>query len=141
MAGNTRAVTVRWRPGPGSMRFDATAPPPGRPAILVDGDGREAASPVELLLVAAATCAASDVVMILEKQRVELRALDVAVEGTRREEPPRRYMAIHFRFTVAGDGADETKTRRAVDLSLEKYCSVVASLAADLRVTYDVALA
>ena len=139
MAGDTRAVTVRWRPGTGSMRFDATAP--GRSAILVDGDGREAASPVELLLVAAATCAASDVVMILEKQRVALRALDVAVQGTRREETPRRYMAIHLRFTVAGEGADETKTRRAVDLSLEKYCSVVASLAADLRVTYDVALA
>ena len=41
---------------------------------------------------------------------------------------------------VDGDGADEVKARRAIDLSLEKYCSVVASLAPDTRITYDVAL-
>jgi len=41
---------------------------------------------------------------------------------------------------VAGDGADEAKARRAVELSLEKYCSVVASLAPDIPVTYDVTL-
>lgn len=135
-ADNVRAVTVRWRAG---LRFEGG--PDGRPAILVDGDGRDAVSPVELLLVAAATCSAADVVSILEKQRVALRTLEVAVEGTRREEYPRRYTAIHFRFTIAGGGADEAKARRAIDLSLEKYCSVVASLASDIRVTYDVALA
>src|SRR5438105_3173496 len=53
---------------------------------------------------------------------------------------PRRYTAMHFRFAVRGDGADEANTRRAIELSLEKYCSVVASLAPDIRVTYDVAL-
>jgi putative redox protein len=92
------------------------------------------------LLVAAATCSASDVVLILEKQRVALRALEVALRGTRREEEPRRYTALHFVFTISGDGVDETKARRAIDLSLEKYCSVVASLAPDIHITYDVAL-
>jgi uncharacterized OsmC-like protein len=42
---------------------------------------------------------------------------------------------------VEGDGLDEAKMRRAVDLSLEKYCSVMASLAPDIRVTYDVTIA
>lgn len=112
----------------------------GRPAIVVDGDGAAATSPVELLLLAAATCAAADMVVILRKQRVELRALEAAVQGTRRETEPRRYTAIHFRFTLAGEGADEAKARRAIDLSLEKYCSVVASLAPDTHVSYDVAL-
>src|SRR5437016_9414765 len=60
--------------------------------------------------------------------------------GTRREEEPRRYTALHFVFTISGDGVDETKARRAIDLSLEKYCSVVASLAPDMHITYDVAL-
>jgi uncharacterized OsmC-like protein len=36
---------------------------------------------------------------------------------------------------------DETKVRRAVDLSLEKYCSVMASLAPDIQVSYDVTIA
>jgi len=132
----TAAVALHWREG---MVFEGGGA--GRPAITVDGDSKVATSPVELLLLAAGTCTASDVVLILEKQRVRLRKLDLAVEGTRREEQPRRYTAIHFRFTVAGDGADESKVRRAIDLSLEKYCSVVASLASDIPVTYDVTIA
>jgi putative redox protein len=126
---------MRWRE---LLRFEGGAT--GRPPILVDGDGAVATSPVELLLLAAATCSASDVVGILQKQRVALRSLEVAVRGTRREAQPRRYTEIHFRFALAGEGADETKARRAIDLSLEKYCSVVASLAPDTRITYDVAL-
>ena len=46
-----------------------------------------------------------------------------------------------FHVTARGEGADELKVRRAVGLSIEKYCSVVASLAPDIPVTYDVAIA
>src|SRR5438094_2776456 len=126
---------MRWQE---QLLFEAGGS--GRPPVLVDGDGDTATSPVEMLLVAAATCTASDVVLILKKQRVALRTLDVTLRGTRRAEQPRRYVALHFVFTVAGDGADEAKARRAVELSLEKYCSVVASLAPDIRISYDVAL-
>lgn len=135
MAGTVVEITARWRE---ALTFEASAA--GRPAISVDGNSRAATSPVELLLVAAATCTASDVVLILQKQRVALHGLEVVGRGTRREQEPRRYTALHFLFTIEGDGADETKARRAIELSLEKYCSVVASLAPDLRVTYDVAL-
>jgi putative redox protein len=135
MANPAPEITMRWRE---RLLFDAG--PPGRPTVLVDGDGAVATSPVELLLVSAATCSASDVVSILEKQRVTLQALEVKVRGTRRDEHPRRYTAVHFVFTLSGDGADERKARRAIDLSLAKYCSVVASLAPDIRVTYDVAV-
>jgi putative redox protein len=133
--GDVREISMRWRE---QLLFEGGAP--GRPAILVDGNSAIATSPVELLLLAAAACSAADVVEILRKQRVELRSLDVLVRGTRRETEPRRYTALHLVFTVSGKGADETKARRAIDLSLEKYCSVVASLAPDIRVTYDVAL-
>lgn len=130
------AVTVQWRD---QLVFAGGAP--GRPAVTVDGDSKEAISPVELLLVSAATCTAADVVLILKKMRVELSRVDCTVEGARREVEPRRYTAIHFRWTIAGAGADELKARRAIDLSLEKYCSVMASLAPDIAVTYDVTLA
>ena len=136
MAAPTAEVTVRWKEG---LQFEGS--PAGRPAILVDGDSRTATSPVELLLVSAATCTASDVVIILQKQRVKLAALEVAMVGTRRETQPRRYTAIKFHFTVRGEGADETKVRRAIDLSLEKYCSVVASLAPDISISYDATVA
>jgi len=91
-------------------------------------------------VLAAATCTASDVVIILQKQRVKLEILEISMRGTRRETEPRRFTAIAFRFNVRGEGADDVKVRRAIDLSLEKYCSVVASLAPDTRITYDVAL-
>ncbi len=136
MAAPTAAVTVRWKEG---LQFEGGTP--GRPTILVDGDSKAATSPVELLLLAAATCTAADVVIILQKQRVNLVALDVAMLGTRRETQPRRYTAIAFHFTIRGEGADEDKARRAIDLSLEKYCSVVASLAPDISISYDVTVA
>jgi putative redox protein len=115
--------------------------PAGRPAITVDGDSKEAVSPVELLLVSAATCMAADAVLILTKMRVDLARVELAVGGTRRDEEPRRYTAIDFHWTIAGAGADETKARRAIDLSLEKYCSVMASLAPDIAVSHDFTLA
>jgi putative redox protein len=135
MAGNEREVTVHWRE---AQLFEGSAT--GKPAILVDGHGAAATSPVELLLFAAATCTGTDVVSILEKQRVALRTLEISVQGTRREEHPRRYTSIRFHFIVAGAGADETKARRAIDLSIEKYCSVLASLAPDIDVAYDLTI-
>ena len=135
MAGPTAEITLRWKNG---LVFEGGGA--GRPPATVDGDAKLGSSPVETLLVAAAACTGSDVVAILEKQRVKLRSLEVAVKGTRREEHPRRFTAIHFRWSIAGDGVDETKARRAIDLSLEKYCSVVASLAPDIRISYDVAI-
>ena len=133
MAAPTVDVTVRWTE---QLLFAGSAV--GRSAILVDGNSKVAPSPVELLLVAAAACTAADVVLILQKQRVKLAALDIAVHGTRRETQPRRFTAIAFHFTVRGEGADETKARRAIELSLEKYCSVVSSLAPDISISHDV---
>jgi putative redox protein len=131
----TSSVSVRWRD---HLVFEGGGA--GRPPTVVDGDTALATSPVELLLVAAASCTGADIVGILEKVRVDLRSLEMDVVGTRQEEHPRRFTAIHFRFRVSGTGIDVTKMRRAVDLSLEKYCSVMASLAPDIRVSYDVAI-
>lgn len=133
----TAEVSMRWLR---DLQFEGGGV--GRPAVLVDGDGKVATSPVEMLLFSAATCTASDIVIILQKQRVKLESLEISVRGTRRETEgePRRYTAIAFHVAVRGEGADDVKVRRAVDLSLEKYCSVVASLAPDIALSYDVAI-
>ena len=135
MTASTASVSVRWR---NELVFEGGGA--GRPPTIVDGDTKVATSPVELLLVAGASCTGSDIVGILEKMRVTLRTLEMDVVGTRREEHPRRFTAIHFRFRASGAGIDEAKVRQAVDLSLEKYCSVMTSLAPDIRVSYDVAI-
>jgi putative redox protein len=92
------------------------------------------------LLLAAAACSGSDVVSILEKMRVSLHELRIEASGGRREDHPRRYTAIDLTFHLRGDGLDEAKARRAVELSIEKYCSVLHSLAPDIQLTHDIAL-
>ena len=132
----TAEVTMRWLR---QLQFEGSGV--GRSQVLVDGDSTAATSPVELLLLAAATCTAADVVIILQKQRIKLEALDISVRGTRRETEPRRFTAIAFHFAVRGEGADDVRVRRAIDLSLERYCSVVALLAPDIPISYDVSIA
>ena len=111
-----------------------------KPAIQIDGDNAIGPGPMLTLLRAAASCTGSDVVIILKKMRIDLTRFSIEVAGTRREEEPRRYVAIHFVYRLEGGGLDEAKARRAIDLSLEKYCSVMHSLAPDIKVSYALAL-
>ena len=131
MARETKRATLTWQQG---LRFAGSEP--GGPAITVDGDNAAGPGPMLTLLLAAAACSGSDVVAILEKMRVKLHELSIDIAGTRREEEPRRYVAIHLDYRLNGDALDPAKARRAIDLSLEKYCSVIHSLAPDIAVTY-----
>ena len=136
MAGETKRVEVTWD---GGMRFRGGAP--GGPTALVDADNAAAPGPTLTLLLAAAACSGADVVSILDKMRIELETLRIEVAGLRRESEPRRFVSIRFAFHLRGAGLDEAKARRAIDLSLGKYCSVVHSLASDIAVEYDLHLA
>ena len=131
----TKHATLRWLDG---MRFEGGEP--GGPQVVVDADNATAPGPMLLLLLAAASCSGADVVSILKKMQVGLESLEVRMDGTRRAEHPKRYTAIHYTWTVKGTGLDEAKARRAIDLSMEKYCSVLHSLAPDIATSYDLRL-
>lgn len=136
MTEETKHVRLTWERG---LIFRGG--PPGGPEAVIDGDNTVGPGPMLTLLLAAGSCSGSDVVVILEKMRVSLRDVRVEVSGVRREQEPRRYTSVHFEFHLAGEGLDQTRARRAIDLSLEKYCSVVASLAPDIKITYGLTLA
>jgi putative redox protein len=135
MTQEIKHVHLTWLDG---MRFEGGDP--SGPVARVDADNTTAPGPMLQLLMAAAGCTGADIVSIMTKMRVQLRSLAIEADGTRREEEPRRYVAIHFVYAMAGDGLDEAKARRAIDLSIGKYCSVLHSLAPDIRVTYDLRL-
>jgi putative redox protein len=135
MTEEIKRVTLRWR-----EELIFAGGEPGGPEAVIDGDNAAAPGPMLQLLLAAASCTGSDVVVILRKMRVPPRELRIEVSGTRRETEPRRYTAIHFHYHLAGDGLDEARARSAIDLSLEKYCSVVNSLAPDIHISYALAL-
>jgi putative redox protein len=113
----------------------------GAPPTRVDGNGKTATSPVQALLVSLAGCTAADVVDILQKMRVPLAGLRVRIEGDRAPEAPRRYTAIRMVYEVTGlSGDGEDKLRRAIQLSHEKYCSVMHSLRTDIQFSTQVVL-
>lgn len=129
-------VEVEWL---GGMQFDA-----GRPAgrkVRIDADNTDDASgPVDFLLASLASCAATDVVTIFEKQRTPARSLRVRIEAMRVASVPRRLASVVLHFEIRGAGISAAKAQRAVELSVTKYCSVRSSLAADIPVTWTIDL-
>ncbi len=132
----TKRVSLTWQEG---LRFTGGAP--DGPTTMIDGDNASAPGPMLSLLLAAASCSGSDVVTILQKMRIQLHQLRIDVAGVRREQEPRRYIAIHFVYHLGGEGLDRTKAVRAVELSIQKYCSVIHSLAPDIAITHAITLA
>lgn len=125
------AIDVVWE---GELRFRGG--PEGGPSHLVDGKREAAPSPVDSVVVALASCSAIDVVEILNKRRTPPSAVRVRVEFSRAPEPPRRLTDAKLVFTVAADSARQ-HVERAIQLSFEKYCSVVHSLAPDTRLSWE----
>lgn len=128
----TQKIQLVWK---GDFRFDGVAR--GNAVTRIDGNSDSGTAPVDLLLESVGACAAIDVVDILRKSRQEVQGMAVEVEATRREEPPRYVKRLDFRFRIKGP-VDQTKAERAVDLSLEKYCSVFHSLRMDIMLDIDV---
>ncbi|MBI1723249.1 MAG: OsmC family protein [Gemmatimonadetes bacterium] len=112
----------------------------GRVPITLDGDNAKGPGPMESLLLALAACSGSDVVVILKKKRADLRSLRVEIAGERREEIPRRYVAITLTYHIVAPGLGEAQARQTIELSLAKYCSVAQSLAPDIPIRYELAL-
>ena len=97
---------------------------------------KEASSPMETVLMAAAACSSIDVELILKKMRQDVQNIKVKVEGQRRQDiVPAIFTSIHLHFVLTGD-IKEKKAKEAVELSLEKYCSVTQSLNRDIVITH-----
>jgi len=127
-------VKVEWQ---GKLRFKGTNAY-GQSKIIdaTDVKGRPAGvTPMQLLLMALGGCTGIDIVIILRKQRQNLKALTVNVAGHQRSDPPRYYERMHVEYVLKGSNLDEKKAREAIQLSEEKYCSVRAMLMDKARVT------
>lgn len=126
-----RTVAVHWEPE--TERFTASGTNPafviGINAPRLDAEQPSTGfSPTELLLAGAGACAAWDVIGIMRKRRRPLTALQVRVEGHQDEKPPHAYNRIRLHFTVSGERLDHTELQRVLRLSLDRYCSVLATI-------------
>ena len=84
--------------------------------------------PMQMLLMGLGGCSAIDVIMILKKQRQDVRDYKMIIKGNREAgKEPSLWKEITIEFHIYGK-VDEDKAKKAVDLSLNKYCSVAATL-------------
>jgi putative redox protein len=106
------------------------------PAIVVGDHDGVASKPSDLLPLSLAACTAYDVVVILRKQRQDLRALEVISRSQQDPEPPWSFRRIHLHFVLTGD-VDDAKADRAIALAESKYCAVAATLRETVELSYS----
>lgn len=93
--------------------------------------------PMQLLLAGLGSCSTMDVIHILNKQKQDLKDIDVVVDGEREQGvEPSLFRKLHVHFTLFGN-VDQDKAKKAIDLSMTKYCSVAKTLEATAEITYD----
>ncbi len=110
--------------------------------VVMDGapehGGRNLATrPMEMLLLGMGGCSAYDIVGMLERARQPLKRLELEMEAQRAEEIPQVFTRIHLRYLAYGPNLSEAQVRRAVELSLDKYCSASLMLGQTATITHE----
>lgn len=130
-------ATVKWAGGLEYVGESGTGH-----AIVLDGGvdvgGQNLGMrPMELLLIGLGGCSGMDIASILAKKRQNVTGIEAKVKGTMAGEYPKRFTDIEIEFIVTGGDVSDEAVRRAVDLSMEKYCSVKATLEGSARITFS----
>lgn len=111
-------------------------------AIVMDGDieagGKNTGMrPTELLLIGLGGCSGMDIVTILQKKKQQVTSIVINVKGTKAESYPKKFTEIEIEFVVSGKDISEDAVKRAVELSMEKYCSVKATLEGSAKIVFS----
>ncbi len=91
-------------------------------------NGEAMFSPMELLGVSLAGCTAMDVISILKKKKQDVTDFEVRVTTKRADDPPRFWTWVQLEFIVSGRNIDPKGVEQAMELSTEKYCSVLHTI-------------
>ena len=114
-------------------------------SIVMDGPpefgGRNlGVRPMEMLLLGLGGCASFDVVSMLKKGKQDLVDCEVEITAERADTEPKVFTNIHLHFIISGDNLSESKVKRAIELSAEKYCSASIMLGKTAKVSHDYAI-
>jgi putative redox protein len=107
---------------------------------VASGGGGGANDPFQLFIIACGGCVSIDVVDILKKSRKDFTLYELDVEVTRADHPPKIAKSLCFHARITGDEITEELVRRALVLSLTKYCSVSLSIDRSIPFTARVTL-
>lgn len=111
-------------------------------AVVMDasskvGGNNTGPRPMELLMVAFGGCSGMDVISILRKKKQDISKFEIEVHGEMAETTPHYYTALHIEYVVKGKDISEEAVKRAIELSLGKYCSVGATLGKAAKITHS----
>ena len=126
-----RTTTV-WKSGNAFDSFQKEA------KIEIDSNG--GFNPKALLLSGLAACTGIDLVSLLEKMRVPFADLTIEAETSQTEDHPRVFRDIHLKYMIRTGEENLEKVKKAIDLSLEKYCGVAAMLKRNSKIDYTISL-
>jgi len=110
------------------------------PGIIIDSDRKLGPGPKSLLLSGIAGCSAIDVLDILDKMRISYSDFSIDVEAEQTDEHPKVYKDINITYYIRTDAANEEKVKKAIELSLDKYCGVSAMLKKNSAIHYKLQL-
>lgn len=97
---------------------------------------KEAASPMEAVLMAVAACSSVDIEMLLKKMRQPYKGVSVSVEGIRADTIPAVFTDIFIHYIIYGD-VQTSKAKKAVEMSMDKYCSVSIMLSKSVKISHS----
>ncbi len=103
-------------------------------------DGTTGFGPKALLLSGLAGCSGIDVVDVLEKMRVPFSKLTMEVEAEQTEDHPKVFKEIHIHYLITTGEENKEKVKKAIELSLDKYCGVAAMLKKNSSIRYSLTL-
>ena len=94
------------------------------------------ASPMELVLMGIASCSGVDIINILEKMRLKFDRFEISVEGERAPDYSRVFTAIDVIYRFWGSDLPEKRIKHAIELSMDKYCSVINMVNKTAKINY-----
>jgi len=104
------------------------------PPLFGDDDGMR---PTEMLLGALGACTGINAVLLLKKFHQPFKSLDVEVEGDQQTEWPHAFTEIRINFKIGWDGKhDKELVENALDMAVNKYCPVDATLSQGAKITF-----
>jgi putative redox protein len=91
---------------------------------------------MELLLIGIGGCAGMDIVSILKKKKQDITGIEITIKGGQADTYPKKYTDISLEFIVRGKDISEEAVKRSIELSMNKYCHVKASLEGSAKVSF-----
>lgn len=111
-------------------------------ALVMDSDKESGGNntgtrPMELLLLGLGGCSGMDIISILMKKKQAVNGFEILVKGEKADDYPKKFTHINIEFVITGRNLSDEAVKKAVDISMEKYCSVKATLEGVAKINFS----